>query len=67
MTGSWAQEGLPKGHPEKATHYQLSADLCVECGQGKLHQNHWAPFGWHDFEPSQKRSIDALETKTTKT
>lgn len=22
MTGSWAQEGLPKGHPEKATRQQ---------------------------------------------
>ena len=22
---------------------------CSECGQVKAHQNHWAPFGWHDF------------------
>ena len=23
--------------------------VCGDCGQIKAHQNHWAPFGWHDF------------------
>lgn len=23
---------------------------CAECGQVREHQNHWAPFGWHNFE-----------------
>jgi hypothetical protein len=26
-------------------------ESCEECGQVKNHQNHWAPFGWHNFVP----------------
>ena len=27
-----------------------SKRMCSECGQAKEHRNHWAPFGWHNFE-----------------
>ena len=43
--------------------------VCAECGQVKEHQNHWAPFGWHNFvSPEPKctrcgveRSIHSIE------
>lgn len=38
---------------EQAMSSAMSAPIdeskCEECGQLRLHQNHWAPFGWHDF------------------
>ena len=32
---------------------EICRELCSECGQVKEHQNHWAPFGWHNFEAAQ--------------
>lgn len=26
---------------------------CSDCGQIRTHQNHWAPFGWHNFEAAR--------------
>jgi hypothetical protein len=41
---------------------QTEETFCVECGQVRGHQNHWAPFGWHNFsepEPAApEHSID---------
>ncbi len=40
-------------------------EKCLECGQIKTHQNHWAPFGWHNFVPSDDGSIPSGATNFT--
>lgn len=30
-----------------------SNEPCADCGQVRAHQNHWAPFGWHNFVPQK--------------
>lgn len=36
--------------PEAETPRPEMPPKCAECGKVKDHPNHWAPFGWHNFE-----------------
>ena len=39
----------PSVHTKAEYDVMTALEPCSECGQIKTHQNHWAPFGWHNF------------------